>query len=552
MKRISYLFLALAFLACNKEQTNVESRDSVSIAPETLSFSYEGGTQQVMATSSGDWTLSPAEEYTWVSPDVESGSDGDIVYFTVDANASGAQLYAEYVFTVGAAQTTLAIISESSEVSTLSLVSDEEMEIYYNSARIIVVINTNLHYRTLTSSFSEGTDWISYNASLESGDNEVSMYFDVDALEGMESRETVITIGSSSGSVDPVSLTLKQRAMSVITTEKTDYYLSLEDTSLDIPVTSNVEYTISITEGSDWLTHAGNTDGVEKFSFSTSEESRSATIVLTETYPFEGEEAVIATISVLQRGDALVNYAINMTDARIYPEAWNNADALNNLSNITIEALVYPYNFDKGGDGTLSTIMGIEGHFLVRIGDAGLPNNQIQIATSSTNYTSTSAVLNTNEWQHIAVTYDKDYGYLRIYLNGERVYNSMTSSVGTINFGVARGNESGTTVTRVFWIGYAYDPNRDFKGLMTELRIWNRALSQDEIQAENHYYYVDPDSEGLVAYWKCNEGSGNSVKDYSSSGNDLVGQHTLYQTGSGTNTYTTGTDGINWVEVSLP
>lgn len=552
MKRISYLFLAFALFACNKEQTNVESRDSVSIAPEILSFSYEGGTQQVMVTSSGDWTLSPAEEYTWVSPDVESGSDGDIVYFTVDANASGAQLYAEYVFTVGAAQATLAIISESSEVSTLSLVSDEEMEIYYNSARIIVVLNTNLHYRTLTSSFSEGADWISYNASLESGDNEVSMYFDVDALEGMESRETVITIGSSSGSVDPVSLTLKQRAMSVITTEKTDYYLSLEDTSLDIPVTSNVEYTVSITEGSDWLSHDGNTDGVEKFSFSTSEESRSATIVLTETDPFEGEEAVVATINVLQRNDALVNYAINMTDARIYPETWNNADALNNLSNITIEALVYPYNFDKGGDGTLSTIMGIEGHFLVRIGDAGLPNNQIQIATSSTNYTSTSAVLNTNEWQHIAVTYDKDYGYLRIYLNGERVYNSMTSSVGTINFGVARGNESGTTVTRVFWIGYAYDPNRDFKGLMTELRIWNRALSQDEIQAENHYYYVDPDSEGLVAYWKCNEGSGNSVKDYSSSGNDLVGQHTLYQTGSGTNTYTTGTDGINWVEVSLP
>jgi hypothetical protein len=87
---------------------------------------------------------------------------------------------------------------------------------------------------------------------------------------------------------------------------------------------------------------------------------------------------------------------------------------------------------------------------------------------------------------------------------------------------------------------------------MTELRIWDRALTAEEIQAENHFYTVDPSSEGLVAYWKCNEGEGTTVKDYSSSGNNLTGQTGLHQAGSGNNTYTTGDTQINWVEVSLP
>lgn len=57
---------------------------------------------------------------------------------------------------------------------------------------------------------------------------------------------------------------------------------------------------------------------------------------------------------------------------------------------------------------------------------------------------------------------------------------------------------------------------------MSEVRIWNRALSQDEINLENHFWYVDPDSDGLVAYWKFNEQTGAmTVKDWSGYGNDM-------------------------------
>ena len=35
----------------------------------------------------------------------------------------------------------------------------------------------------------------------------------------------------------------------------------------------------------------------------------------------------------------------------------------------------------------------------------------------------------------------------------------------------------------------------------------------------NHFYYVDPKSEGLVAYWKFDEGQGVSITDYANENN---------------------------------
>lgn len=52
--------------------------------------------------------------------------------------------------------------------------------------------------------------------------------------------------------------------------------------------------------------------------------------------------------------------------------------------------------------------------------------------------------------------------------------------------------------------------------------MWNRVLTADEIAAENHFYRVDPSSEGLVAYWKLDDGAGTVGKDYSPYGHDLT------------------------------
>jgi hypothetical protein len=55
---------------------------------------------------------------------------------------------------------------------------------------------------------------------------------------------------------------------------------------------------------------------------------------------------------------------------------------------------------------------------------------------------------------------------------------------------------------------------------MSELRVWNRVLTQEEINAPFHFYTVEPDAQGLAAYWKMDEGAGNTIRDHAN-GYDL-------------------------------
>ena len=77
-----------------------------------------------------------------------------------------------------------------------------------------------------------------------------------------------------------------------------------------------------------------------------------------------------------------------MRRARCYFPYLKNANALNGLKNGAMEALVNIQ--DTRVAGSLSTIMGIEGKFLLRLGDVGVPWNQIQLAMSGGNRTDAS------------------------------------------------------------------------------------------------------------------------------------------------------------------
>jgi hypothetical protein len=84
---------------------------------------------------------------------------------------------------------------------------------------------------------------------------------------------------------------------------------------------------------------------------------------------------------------------------------------------------------------------------------------------------------------------------------------------------------------------------------MTEIRMWKKALTKEEINAENHFYVVDPASEGLFSYWKFTEGEGSTVADKTANGNTLYGETDIAKQSNGDNC---GPAGIDWVEVALP
>lgn len=225
------------------------------------------------------------------------------------------------------------------------------------------------------------------------------------------------------------------------------------------------------------------------------------------------------------KGAALINVVAGIAENRAWPE-WKDAAPVTSMSNFTLEALVYGNAFKN----QISTIMGIEGKFLVRFGDSGIAANQLQIA-SSNKLTNSDLKLEPGRWYHIAVTFE--WGNVKIYIDGVEKCNGLAGTP-SIDFGIEHSDESNNK-PRCFWIGYSYNSERYFDGQISEVRIWNKALTPDEINAPDHFYQVDAASEGLVAYWKFDEGAGKTIKDHTSYGNDLTVEKEL-----------------KWVNVSLP
>ena len=254
-----------------------------------------------------------------------------------------------------------------------------------------------------------------------------------------------------------------------------------------------------------------------------SEMDREQVYVLPVTVASSGIEFLNSarTTYFVLKGAALINTVPDITENHLYLQT-PGTSTLSNMSQVTVEALVWVNKFGK----LISTLIGIEGKFLLRIGDAGIPDNQLQLAAANEgNVTNAAWQIPTNQWVHLAVTYDSTNGAVEVYMNGVKKGDTMTTRYrGTVNWANSE-----------FYIGKSWDDNRWLEGNISECRVWKRILTADEIKAPNHYYAVAPDSEGLEAYWKFDEGVGQIVADHTGNGNTMVASKP-----------------ITWKPVSLP
>lgn len=210
------------------------------------------------------------------------------------------------------------------------------------------------------------------------------------------------------------------------------------------------------------------------------------------------------------KGAALINVVADMARNYTQLSGPGNCPGLKDIEQLTVEMLVYPRSFERDGmEAGISTLLGEEGEFLLRTGD-GNPNNQLQLATSNGKITDSEWQLDTNKWTFLTFIFDGTAGTVEVYFNGEKKGETHTTKYKTVNWN-----------TNDFYIGYSYSAKRWFDGDFSEVRVWNRILTREEMLAKNHFYSVSPQSEGLVAYWKFNEGAGRIVKDYAN-GYDMV------------------------------
>jgi len=164
----------------------------------------------------------------------------------------------------------------------------------------------------------------------------------------------------------------------------------------------------------------------------------------------------------------------------------------------------YPENHNPG----IATVIGQEERFLIRFGDISCDNDQLQVAGRGASLTSKSHFV-TGRWYHVAAI---DNGNtITLYVDGE--VEGQISSAGKLPIDLGWDWEGGFTIANSCG-------SRTMNGYISEARIWQRELSPVELK--NNQCYVDPASEGLIAYWRFNGATGNVVTDLTGHGYDAV------------------------------
>lgn len=410
---------------------------------------------------------------------------------------------------------------------------------------------------TLTS----GNEYSWVTVSATAGKNGATVKFDVKANETEQEQKAVFTFtcgkATATFNITVAAGDAPDPAVEFDLSDASQKNLSFEATGGNAMVNFKTSLnkdaiTLKKSDGADWVTAqlAQTTAPVLGIIIpANTNAERTATLTLSA----EGANDIVINITQKGGGEPAPSDKINVVnfDGACLYSNWPNPAPLTDLSQFTAEMLMTAESFSKrlGPDSEINTLLGIEAKFLIRIIGKSDSEGDIEVVYDNNGECKLNSVatVNTNKWYHIATTFDN--GKIALYVNGEKK-GEKTLDNGITTMSLQTGEwtaESGWGSKRNFYLGFSCDNRRCLKGTMSEVRIWNKVLTESELKANGHFYSVDAASSGLIAYWKLNEGSGNVAKDATSNGNDLYGHTSITgNNGGGSNQ---NTEGIQWAEV---
>jgi hypothetical protein len=181
----------------------------------------------------------------------------------------------------------------------------------------------------------------------------------------------------------------------------------------------------------------------------------------------------------------------------------------------TIESWIYPYDWGENTSMGLGRIIDKVSLaiFLFRSGPAISDHSLTIYHIDSENdngftFTPENSV-DLYSWQHIAVTYSITTGF-NIYID------ALEQELTQIN--PPQGGIKDNLYDDLF-IGNSESIAETFDGVIDELRVWNHARSQAEIE-EYMNTTLSGDETGLLAYWPMEEGNGDIIFDIAGNGNE--------------------------------
>ncbi|MDE7126027.1 MAG: LamG domain-containing protein, partial [Muribaculaceae bacterium] len=151
---------------------------------------------------------------------------------------------------------------------------------------------------------------------------------------------------------------------------------------------------------------------------------------------------------------------------------------------------------------------------MLRFGEGGYPVNSLQwvAAPADGGNMVSNTLFAENRWYMISLVYDGKR--CTMYVDGvkdvEKDADGEPVTFQRFELGMS-------------WAGYP--ASQWFRGRVAEVRVWDFARSAADIA--NTICSVDPNSEGLRAYWKMNEGEGSIFHDATGNGYDMDWKNTV-------------------------
>ena len=224
----------------------------------------------------------------------------------------------------------------------------------------------------------------------------------------------------------------------------------------------------------------------------------------TEIVDVTGDQVIHGMKSTKSSANGEYSLQFDGNDNRVIIES---SPLLTGLDNITIEAWV---KLDELGNNYRYVVYknsqyGIK---LNPSGSAYKPGGYIYLDGNWQSVTVDWAdrIRETGIWYHLAMTYDGSE--MKFYLNGDlKKTKSASGSILEINNKLS--------------LGANLDGDHTVNGNLDEIRIWNSARNFQQINASMETT-LSGNEEGLVAYYNCNQGSGDVLTD--NSGHDNNGE----------------------------
>jgi hypothetical protein len=186
-----------------------------------------------------------------------------------------------------------------------------------------------------------------------------------------------------------------------------------------------------------------------------------------------------------------------------------NDASLNVGNTVTVEAWIYPANLGARVTVFSSRSENDAGSWQVEVGTGNSSSNVIAVSGPGTWVAeSEDNAIILNEWNHIAFVRNgtSTTGSCTFYVNGNEV-DLQAETAFTFN-----DNTSDKT------IGVGTNLASFFNGKLDEVRVWNVARTQEQIQ-QNLFGELAGTETGLIAYYPMTTGSGTSVTDNSVNSN---------------------------------